>query len=287
MSVGELFDGTIETAASLATDRHLVFDWELIGTAWTGDAVRAAIVARETAFGADRWPTAVMSNHDQPRHASRFARSIGATDQDAVARAAAVLLLTLRGTPFLYYGEELGLGDVDIPPDESVDPPAKNVGPDFTWWDRSRSRTPMPWSGDPGAGFTTGKPWLRFGPDTATRNVAVQLGDPDSILSLYRRLIALRAVTPALQVGALELQSTEEPDLVAFERTIDGQCVLVVLNLGQAPVTPLTGGRAPQGPLADRALGCTATDEHGAALLGGASTVQLAGEAALILERMT
>ena len=234
MSVGELFDGTIETAASLATDRHLVFDWELIGTAWTGDAVRAAIVERETAFGGDRWPTAVMSNHDQPRHASRFARSIGATDQDAVARAAAVLLLTLRGTPFLYYGEEIGMGDVDIPREESVDLPASNVGPDFTWWDRSRSRTPMPWSGDPGAGFTTGRPWLRLGPDAASRNVAAQLEDPGSVLSLYRRVIALRGTTPALQLGRLDVQATTPADVVAYTRTIDGHAVLVALNLGRA-----------------------------------------------------
>ena len=163
MSVGELFDGTIETAARLTAERHLVFDWELVGTAWTAATVGAVVADREAAFGTDRWPTAVFSNHDQPRHASRLAGSIGASDRDAVARAAAVLLLTVRGTPFLYYGEELGMGDVDIPPDESVDPPAKRVGPDFAWWDRSRCRTPMPWAPGPGAGFTTGRPWLRLG----------------------------------------------------------------------------------------------------------------------------
>ncbi len=75
MSVGELFDGTIETAASLTTERHLVFDWELVLTAWTAAGLRSAVAAREAAFGADRWPTAVFSNHDQPRHVSRFAGS--------------------------------------------------------------------------------------------------------------------------------------------------------------------------------------------------------------------
>ena len=145
-----------------------------------------AIAAREAAFGPDRWPTVVLSNHDQPRHASRLAsvRSTAA-DRDAIARAAAVLLLTLRGTPFLYYGEELGMGDVDIPPDESVDPPATRVGPDFPWWDRSRCRTPMPWTPGAGAGFTTGRPWLRLSAATrATRNVEVQRTDPGSVLSL-------------------------------------------------------------------------------------------------------
>ena len=115
MSVGELFDGTVETAAGFATDRHLVFDWALLGSPWAAVAIRAAIAEREAAFGDARWPTAVLSNHDQSRHVTRLAASIGVEASDAIARAAAVLLLTQRGTPFLYYGEELGLHDVDVP----------------------------------------------------------------------------------------------------------------------------------------------------------------------------
>ena len=236
MSVGELFDGTIETAANLTTDRHLVFDWELVTMAWTAAGVGSAVAAREAAFGESRWPAAALSNHDQPRHASRLAASIGATDRDAVARAAALLLLTLRGTPFLYYGEELGMGDVDIPPDESVDPPASRVGPDFEWWDRSRCRTPMPWSAGPGAGFTTGRPWLRLGPDADKRNVQAQLQDPGSVLSFYRRIIALRAATPALQVGSLRVQPGSDGDVVAYTRETSDQVILVVLNIGRVGV---------------------------------------------------
>jgi alpha-glucosidase len=285
MSVGELFDGTIETAASLATDRHLVFDWELIGTAWTGAAVRAAVATRESAFGSGRWPTAVMSNHDQPRHATRFVQSVGAPDQDAVARAAAVLLLTLRGTPFLYYGEELGMGDVDIPPSESVDLPASHVGPDFVWWDRSRCRTPMPWSGGPGGGFTTGRPWLRLGPDAETRNVARQAADPGSVLSVYRRLIALRGATPALQVGTLELQPTTEADLVAYAREADGQCVLVALNLGRAGLA----WRLPESATGTgwRLLLTTATGQSADAVFVDGSIAILESDEGLILERMS
>ena len=233
MSVGELFDGTVETAAGLTTDRHLVFDWALIEATWTASDVRSAIGMRESAFGAARWPTAVLSNHDRPRHASRLADSIGAADPDAVACAAAVLLLTVRGTPFLYYGEELGMTDVDIPPDESVDPPSFRFGPDFHWWDRSRCRTPMPWSRGPGSGFTAGRPWLRLGPDAEIRNVEVQLADPTSILSTYRRLIALRAATPALQVGSLHAHPDSAGDVVAYTREVPGQRILVLLNLGR------------------------------------------------------
>ena len=237
MSVGELFDGTVETAAGFATDRHLVFDWALLGTPWAAVAIRAAIAEREAAFGDARWPTAVLSNHDQSRHVTRLAASIGVEASDAIARAAAVMLLTQRGTPFLYYGEELGLHDVDVPRAESVDPPAAWVGPEFDWWDRSRSRTPMPWTDGPGAGFTSGRPWLRFGSDVATRNVAAQRSDPGSVLALYRRLIALRAATPALQVGDLSLDPDGDDDIVAYRRTAADSIVLVVLNVGRTATT--------------------------------------------------
>jgi alpha-glucosidase len=232
MTVGELFDGQIEQAAELTGPRHLVFDWELLGTQWTAAAVTAALARRDAVFGEDRWPTVVLSNHDQSRHASRLVASDAGHDPDAVAKAAAVMLLTLRGTPFIYYGEEIGMEDVEIPPEESVDPPAARVGPDFAWWDRSRCRTPMPWSAGPGAGFTTGRPWLRIGPDSETRNVAAQLADPGSVLALYRRLTALRAELPALQVGEFELLPSAGTGLVAYTRTTPDQTLLVVLNLG-------------------------------------------------------
>jgi alpha-glucosidase len=237
MSTGELFDGTVDRAAALAEDRHLVFDWELVVMPWLAPAIRDTIERRERAFGPDRWPAAVLSNHDQSRHATRLAHSGGASDTDAVARAAAVLLLTLRGTPFLYYGEELGMRDVDVPPRESVDPPASHVGPDFDWWDRSQCRTPMQWSPGPGAGFTTGRPWLRLGPDAATRNVAAQRDAPTSVLSTYRRLLALRAATPALQVGSLRVLPDGGDGIVAWTRQANEQVVLIVLNPGTGPAT--------------------------------------------------
>ena len=239
LSVGELFDETIETAAALARDRHLVFEWELVGVRWSADPVSAALIRRDEAFGPHRWPTVVLSNHDQPRHASRLAATMGATDTDtdAIARAAAVLLLTARGTPFLYYGEEIGMRDVDISPEESVDPPAQWVGPEFQWWDRSRCRTPMPWTDGPTAGFTTGRPWVRLGPDADTRNVRAQAADPDSILALYRQLIRLRATTPALQVGSFRLLPMSDPGIVSYLRETADQTILIALNLGREATT--------------------------------------------------
>jgi alpha-glucosidase len=250
MSVGELFVGTTEGAAALTTDRHLVFDWELLAQPWRADAFRAAIRRRERAFGPDRWPTIVLSNHDQPRHASRLATSIGAgdSDRDAIAKAAATLELTMRGTPFLYYGEEIGMGDVRIPPDESIDPPASRFGPDFEWWDRSQSRTPLPWSDGRGAGFTTGRPWLRLAPDVTTRNVVAQRVDPDSVLACYRRLILARREQPSLRDGTMQLVSVGEPGVLAYRRHGSGPEVLVVVAFGRGDTTirvpaPRDGGQ--------------------------------------------
>jgi alpha-glucosidase len=251
MSVGELFVGTTEGAAALTEDRHLVFDWELITRPWSASAFRAAMRRRERAFGDERWPTVVLSNHDQPRHASRLAETIGAhgTTRDAIARAAALLTLATRGTAFLYYGEELGMGDVDVPPAESIDEPAKHVTPDFAWWDRSRCRTPMPWTNGPGAGFTTGRPWLRLGPDHETRNVASQQQDPGSVLAAYRRIIAARHATPALQAGPLRLVPSD-PDVLAWRRLGpdpgDAEALVGIAFApegGRLPLPRLSGGR--------------------------------------------
>jgi alpha-glucosidase len=238
MSVGELFVGTTEGAAALTVDRHLVFDWELLTRPWSASAMRLAIRRRERAFGPDRWPTVVLSNHDQPRHASRLAHSVGRgpLDQDAIARAAALILLTVRGTPFLYYGEEIGMGDVDVPAAESIDAPAARVKPDFAWWDRSRARTPMPWAPGPGSGFTSApRPWLRFGSDVQQRNVQSQAAAPDTVLAAYHRLIAARRQTRVLQDGDLHLLSGLPDDVLGYRRssrTTAGDEALILVAFG-------------------------------------------------------
>ena len=238
MSVGELFSREASLAAKYARDRHIVFDWTLMESPWTADAFLAGMALREETFGPERWPTIALSNHDRERQATRLSRSVDRDrqpDRDAIAKAAAVLVLTVRGTPFLYYGEEIGMVDVDIPRDEIVDPPALRAGPDFPWYDRSRCRTPMQWTAGPGAGFTTGQPWLRLAPDAATRNVATEASDPDSVLACYRRLLAFRRGSAALRSGSMTRLDSGTADVLAWTREHDGERLLVLVSfVGEA-----------------------------------------------------
>ena len=237
MTVGELFDNSMAKAAAFIEPRHLVFDWTFIWLPWSAAAFREAIVARDAAFGTDRWPANVLSNHDQPRHASRFGGSVPADVGDARAKVAAALLLTLRGTPFLYYGEELAQRNLVIPNAEALDPPARRASWLFPWWNRDQARGPMAWRPGPGAGFTTGKPWLPLPPDADTRNVETQSSDRESVLSFYRSLLALRRGTPALQGGSQRLLDVGETDVLAYVREVDGAQAFVALNFGSQRLT--------------------------------------------------
>jgi alpha-glucosidase len=140
-----------------------------------------------------------------------------------------MLLLTLRGTPTLYYGDEIGMADVPIPPAEVQDPFEKNMP--GLGLGRDPQRTPMPWSDAPQAGFTHGAPWLRLGADWPTRNVEAQERDPDSMLRLYERLIALRRREPALHQGRYEPLEGGH-DVLAYARVDGTRRLVVLLNFG-------------------------------------------------------
>ena len=277
MTVGELFDEPPEVGAEYAAPRHLVLDFELLEQPWKADALAVAIDERESAYGPSRWPTVTLSNHDQPRQASRWADG---ADRDAVAKAAAVLLLTLRGTPFMYYGEEIGLGDIKVPRGEIVDPPARRYWPfQRLWWNRDQCRAPMPWTDGPNGGFSSGRPWLRMAPDLATRNVASQAADPDSILAAYRRLIAVRGTLVALQMGSFRWVVRARDGVLAYRRDAPGEAVLVAINLGAEPVTVALEDPA-TAALTWRTAYSTAGDDR--TPLDGA-TLELRGREALIL----
>ncbi len=239
MTVGELFDGTFETAAAFATPSHLIFDWVLVGLPWKARAFAAAIQRRDHVFGTDRWPANVLSNHDQPRHASRYDAPDGVPTATGEARAkvAAAVLLTLRGTPFMYYGEELGLRGLRIPNSKAFDPPARRASLLSPWWNRDQARGPMPWASGPLGGFSSGTPWLPLPPDVDTRNVERQAGDPDSILSWYRQLLHARREQPALTRGSQELLDAGDEDVLAYRRTDEGRSAVVLLNFASRPAT--------------------------------------------------
>ena len=160
MSVGELFAGSTEGAASLTRDRHLVFDWELLTRPWSAAAFRAALRRRERAFGDDRWPTIVLSNHDQPRHASRLADSTGASEaeRDAIARAAAVLSpdRPWHAVPVLRRGARAWATSTSRPTRASTRRPPGSRPTSRGGIDRGAGRR-CPGPREPGAGFTTGR----------------------------------------------------------------------------------------------------------------------------------
>jgi alpha-glucosidase len=243
MTVGELFSGDPALAPTLSAPKHLVFDFELIRQRWSAEGFADASQKHEERFGKDTWPTIVLSNHDQSRQASRLAPDADAVASDEIARAAAVLSLTMRGTPFLYYGEEIGARDVPVPWSEIIDPPAKRGGRLVRrlvpWWNRDQARSPMPWGGGgPNGGFSTARPWLRMAPDVETRNVALQDADPSSVLSTYRKLLWVRRRHQALQVGRYRRLRGTSRDLYAFERSTADQSIIVAVNFGSKE-TPL------------------------------------------------
>jgi alpha-glucosidase len=199
---------------------QLPFNFALLMLNWDATVVRNFVDAYNAAVPAGGQPNYVMGNHDQRRLASR----IGA----AQARVAAMMLLTLRGTPTLYYGEELGMEEVDIPPEQYQDPQGINIG--IT---RDGCRTPMQWDLTPNAGFSSSYPWLPLAPDYLTRNVEMQRQQPDSVLSLYRRLLALRRASPALTSGSYRSAETDSADVFAYLREDGSSRFLIVLNFGE------------------------------------------------------
>ncbi len=215
---------------------HLPFNFQLIQAAWNARDIAALADEYERALPEGGWPNWVLGNHDKPRIAARVG--------EAQARVAAMMLLTLRGTPTMYYGDELGLGRVEIPAEAVQDPWERNEpGQGFG---RDPQRTPMQWDETPNAGFTDGTPWLPLSQDHETRNVEALRRDPVSVLNLYRRLIELRRATPALRVGSFRSVCATET-LLAYERESDGRRILVLLNLGRSEERLPPGAEAGRG----------------------------------------
>lgn len=231
MMVGEVYLFDPARIASYYGDGrdelNLAFNFRFMWTPWDAGAVRQRVDEIERLLPADAQPTYVLSSHDAPRHRSRFDDPVHG---DARARVAALLLLTLRGTPFLYYGEELGMRDGVIPPDRVCDP----VGKRFPGLGRDPERTPMQWSPQRNGGFSTGDPWLPLAQDFAACNVHRQRDEPDSLLSFYRRVIWYRKASPALLHGSYRALDGP-PDTFVYVREHAKQRLLVALNFSAEP----------------------------------------------------
>ena len=225
VAIGEIHHHDLSVWASYygagQDELHMPFNFKLLFTPWNAEAVRAAVDALEASLPPGAWPSWVLGNHDEPRVATRLGVS--------AARAAMVLLLTLRGTPTIYNGEELGMEDVPVPPEQVQDPWGKNVR--GLGLGRDPCRTPMAWTPSPNAGFTAegARPWLPVHADHVARNVETQARQPDSMLTLTRSLLALRRARPALHLGSYTPVAAP-PDVLAFDRTADGERLRVLVS---------------------------------------------------------
>jgi alpha-glucosidase len=231
--VGEVYllsSAAVATYYGKGDELHLSFNFPPLYASWEASKWRRCIEDTTSAFDPrGAWPTWVLSNHDNPRHRSRYDLGAAWSGEDEVtrgrrsearSRAAAVLLLTLRGTPFLFQGEELGLIDAEVSPERRVDPGG-----------RDGCRAPIPWDSTAGHGWPVddgGSTWLPFPPESTARNYSSQRDDPGSVLHLYRRLLGLRKAAPALAVGAQVLLEAPRGVLAYCRADGDGRWIVLV-----------------------------------------------------------
>jgi oligo-1,6-glucosidase/alpha-glucosidase len=235
--IGEIFLPNDRLARWFGTPQqpqvHLPFNFALIENAWNAETLGLVIAEYEASIPQWGWPNWVIGSHDAPRIAARLG--------DAQARVAMMLLLTLRGTPTLYQGDELAIGEVPIPVDHIRDP--REIRQPGIGLGRDPSRTPMAWDGSPHAGFSDAEPWLPLHADWPTRNVAAERAEPRSMLELTRALLLLRREVRALSVGNY-LPVASGDGLLAFTRHSGDSRVLVALNLSDRPVPMPEIGRS-------------------------------------------
>ena len=199
---------------------HLPFNFNLINLAWEAKTYKKFIDDYDKQLSPDNTPNWVLGNHDQTRIASRIGKE--------AAKIAAMLTLTLRGTLFIYYGEEIGMEDTKIPKDKIQDPWEKRV--EGFGLGRDPERTPMQWNRSKSAGFSKGEPWLPVNPNFQEVNVAVELKDSESMLSLYRRLIWYRKSSKVLLEGSYKSIGSGSKEIFSYIREKDGKKLLVALN---------------------------------------------------------
>jgi alpha-glucosidase len=203
----------------------MAFDFSLIFTRWSAHRYYRSIKSWYKHIPPKAWPCHVLSNHDLHRSINRYGLL---RDKIQKAKVAAVLLLTLKGTPFLYYGEEIGMENIRLNRRDINDPLGRKFWPIYSGRDQARS--PMQWDNSANAGFTSGRPWLRVANNYPKKNVAVQEKDQKSILNTYKQLIAIRNSHPVLQLGNWVPVLKGYNGILSYFRTCTNEKIYVVLN---------------------------------------------------------
>lgn len=227
--VGETFLADSAHARTyIGCDRlHAGFDYAYTNSDFSAKAFGKAIQYWDALHAEEAWPNYFFNNHDTKRSSTRFAKG----EDDSILKLLATMHLTLRGTPYLYYGEEIGMRDISLTRAQIQDPVGKHYWPFYLGRDGCRS--PMQWNASANAGFTTGQPWLHLNKDFKVRNVENQTSSAASLLNFYKDLIKLRREFSALNAGTIDLLESGESDLLVYERRSEGQRMLVVLNFSR------------------------------------------------------
>jgi len=269
MMIGEIYLPIHKLVTYYGIDNkgaHLPFNFMLLSLPWDAQRIATAVAEYEGALPHNAWPNWVLGNHDQPRITSR----VGLQQ----AKVAAMMLLTLRGTPTIYYGDEIGMTDVPIPFDEVQDPQGLNM-PDKNL-SRDPSRTPMQWNNNDYAGFSTIKPWLRIHSNYKRLNVEAQKGDQYSTLHFYRQLIQLRRDEPSLTWGDYKPVHADQQAFAYIRQATNDKAFLVLLNLSHRPCY-LTLQQRINGTI----VLCTSPELNGSKVN---ERIQLSGDEGLIIE---
>lgn len=235
MVVGEIFQSTpgdSKLAASFCgqnDELNLSFNFAFMFSKWSAESFQKQILDWELALGENNWPVYYLSNHDFARAINRYSKK---NETIPRAKIAAMMLFTLRGTPFIYYGEELGLAGQRIPYNKLKDPAGIKYWP--IYHGRDSSRMPMPWSADVFAGFSTKEPWLPIHKEYQRLNVDAQIKDKNSLFQFYKNLIQMRKENDNLSSGKMELIDVHNKNILAYIRYDQNSRFLILLNFGNS-----------------------------------------------------
>jgi alpha-glucosidase len=220
------FTGNAEISARYCSQQmlHQLFCFDFLHCTWRAKKFKRAILDWDNALQGRGWPTYVLSNHDNPRPATRYCYA----ENDERLKLAAVMFLTLRGTPYIYYGDEIGMRDIQLSRSQIQDPVGKKYWPFYKGRDACRS--PMQWTGLKNSGFSEGNPWLPVHPNYQNRNVRAQLRDPDSLINLYKKLVKLRRQHPVLINGNLSFINDLPNNVLIYQRKDKSDTAMILLN---------------------------------------------------------